>query len=500
MQPGKVWLVGAGPSDPGLLTIRGKQVLEMADVVVYDYLAGAGVLSIIPPETRMIYVGKRAGNHTVPQEEINQILLREAQAGNRVVRLKGGDPFLFGRGGEELSLLAENGIPFEIVPGITSAIAVPAYAGIPVTHRESASSLHIITGKGKRGTRPQIEYEALVKAGGTLVFLMGVDSMADICKGLQGGGMSSDMPAAVIENGTSAHQRWIVGTIGTLCQKAEEKQIKSPAVIVVGEVCQYAEKYAWAEKRPLNNKRIIVTRPKKQSEKLIDMLTNLGAEVIAFPTIQTTEIIPNIPLQRALETIQEYDWIVFTSPVGVRVFFNQLKNLRLDIRCLGKIHFAAIGTATAREIESKGILVDYIPETYSAEALGKGLAEITTKKEKILIPRAKVGSEMLIKMLSNRNYTDLPIYETKRKHPRGEIFQPLLASGEIDYVTFTSASTVHGFTESISGISWENIHGICIGEQTAQAAKGYGMKVSVAKEATIESIVEKMLELERKGE
>ena len=285
MTTGKVWLVGAGPGDIGLFTIKGMEVLKNAEVVVYDSLVGQGVLSQIPAHARLINVGKRASHHTMAQEKINQVLLEEAQKGYRVVRLKGGDPFLFGRGGEELELLKANGIPYEVVPGVTSPISVPAYNGIPVTHRDFCSSLHIITGHKRAGKAYDIDFEALVNTKGTLVFLMGVSALSDICQGLLDGGMSPDMPAAILQKGTTAGQKRIVATVSTLPQEVARQGIETPAIIVVGKVCSLSEDFAWYEELPLSGWKVLVTRPKSLVSETSRKLREKGAEVLELPSI-----------------------------------------------------------------------------------------------------------------------------------------------------------------------------------------------------------------------
>ena len=284
---GKVWLVGAGPGDVGLLTLRGREVLESADVVVYDALVGQGVLSLIPEKAELIFAGKRAGNHYLRQEETNRVLLEEALKGKRVVRLKGGDPFLFGRGGEELELLCENGVPFEIVPGITSAIAVPAYNGIPVTHRDFCSSVHIITGHRRAEQGYDIDFDALVRTKGTLVFLMGIAALPDIMGGLLAAGIDPDMPAAVLERGTTAAQHRILATVSTLEAVCAAQTVQTPAIIVVGKVCALSEEFAWYEKRPLAGVKVLLTRPKELSSSLAVKLRRRGAEVLELPAIRT---------------------------------------------------------------------------------------------------------------------------------------------------------------------------------------------------------------------
>ncbi|MBN7771907.1 uroporphyrinogen-III C-methyltransferase [Clostridium aminobutyricum] len=491
---GKVWLVGAGPSDPGLFTLKGKAVLEQADVVVYDKLVGQGVLAMIPEKTERIFVGKVSGNHPVPQQEINQILLREAQKGKQVVRLKGGDPFVFGRGGEELELLSQNGIAFEIVPGITSAVAVPAYNGIPVTHRDFVSSLHIITGHTKKSDEAEIDYEALVKLDGTYIFLMGVASIPKICAGLLGAGIEPDMPAAILERGTTAHQRRIVSDVSHLPAEAEKAAVKTPAIIVVGKVCALAEEFHWAEDRPLGGLKIAVTRPRDRSSELAQKLALLGAELVLLPAIETKEIENNDALEEAFHHMNEYDWAVFTSPVGVEIFFNKLRAMKKDIRSLASLQFAAIGSATKKSIEEKGILVNLMPHEYSGKALGELLTQTVLQEEqersrkvRLLIPRAKIGTEDVLKPLAAAGigYEDLPIYDTIESSDCENRMEQ-----DIDYVAFTSASTVKGFVKQTGLTDFKHIKAVCIGKKTAEEAENYGMQIIVAKEATIDSMLE----------
>ena len=324
MAKGFVALVGAGPGEVGLLTFRAKEYIEKADVIVYDRLVSPDILDLIPKGIRKIDVGKDPGNHKVSQEEINNILLKEARKGNMVVRLKGGDPFLFGRGGEELELLFENNIPFEVVPGITSAISVPSYAGIPVTHRDFCSSVHIITGHQKKNEALKINYKALCEMEGTLVFLMGVASLKEIMEGLIKADMDKKTPAAIIENGTCPNQRMVTGTVENLYERAIMEKIKSPSVIVVGKVCQLADKYNWFMKRPLFGKKIIVTRPKISGNTLSTRLRSLGCKVYDYPCIEIQEIINNQILKKEINCISDYSWMVFTSKNGVDIFFNYL--------------------------------------------------------------------------------------------------------------------------------------------------------------------------------
>ena len=442
---GKVWLVGAGPGDLGLFTLKGMQVLLQADVVVYDSLVGQGVLSKIPAKTRLINVGKRAANHTMPQEQINQVLVEEALKGNKVVRLKGGDPFLFGRGGEELELLSENGIPYEVVPGVTSSLAVPAYNGIPVTHRDFCSSLHIITGHKKAGEPYDIDFDALVRTKGTLVFLMGVKALPDICNSLMKAGMDPDMPAAILQKGTTAGQKRIVATVSTLEEEVKRQGIETPAIIVVGKVCCLADSFEWYEKLPLAGFKVVVTRPRENASVTSEKLRNLGAEVLELPAIRTEPVEDQTKLYDALDRIREFDWIVFTSPIGVRVFFDEMKKAHKDIRSLFGAKIAAIGQGTKKELEKRGIFVDLIPPVYDGETLGRTLCEACSGNEKILLPRAKMGSFEILKELEKKpglTICNVATYDTFYENSSLIDEKKLFESGEADCAVFTSASTV----------------------------------------------------------
>ena len=437
MKQGKVWLVGAGPSDEGLFTLKGKYVLEKADVVVYDQLVGDGIMNMIPSYATCIDVGKHAGNHKVVQEKINQILLDEALKGKRVVRLKGGDPFLFGRGGEELELLCEHNIPFEIVPGITSAISVPAYAGIPVTHRDFTSSLHIITGHKKKGCNDPIDYKSLVELGDvTLVFLMSVGALPEISKGLIEAGMDKNMPAAILEKGTRYNQRKVVATIEALPEEARKNNIGTPGIIIVGKVCSLSEQFSWDEKRPLGGSRIIITRPRSKSSKLKEMLYDLGAEVVELPSIKTVAINNNDILDEAINNIKKYNWITFTSEASVEIFFDSLLEKRVDIRNLVDIKFAVVGPATKKAVEKRGLFTDYIPEEYYGESMAKGLAKHISIDDKIMVcvPR-EVDSELCNNLKEYKNQMDIvPLYDIEyEKNNKLEL-------NDSDYVVFTSAS------------------------------------------------------------
>lgn len=498
MSVGKVWLVGAGPGDAGLLTIKGLKALEQAETVVYDRLVGKGILLMIPENAKLIDVGKTAGNHTMPQEDINKVLLSEAIKGKRVVRLKGGDPFLFGRGGEELELLVKNHIPFEIVPGITSAISVPAYNGIPVTHRDFTSSLHIITGHKKQGEEYDIDFKALVDTRGTLVFLMGVSALGDICRGLLDVGIDKDMPAAILEKGTTAKQRRIVATISTLEEEVKKKGIGTPGIIVVGKVCTLSEEFYWFEKLPLSGCNILVTRPKDLISKISERLREKGASVLELPTIKVKPIENNTRLEESIEHIDKYNWLVFTSPSGVDIFLEIMKQQKVDIRKLSGLKIAAVGQGTAKKIEEHGMNVDLIPEeTYDGKTLGIALNKKCKDGDRFLIPRAKIGTNELIEELQKNKVMevdDIPIYDTFYEESTiiniGEEFD----SGNIDFVVFTSSSSVKGFVNVVKKADYTNINAICIGKQTKDIADSFGMKTTMSKMATLDSLIEKVEE------
>ncbi len=497
MSEGKVWLVGAGPGDVGLFTLKGYQTLLNAEVVVYDSLVGHGIMSLIPEGVKCINVGKRSSHHTMPQWKINEVLLEEAQKGRRVVRLKGGDPFMFGRGGEELELLEENGIPYEIVPGITSPLSVPAYNGIPVTHRDFCSSLHIITGHKKEGKDYDINFKALVETNGTLVFLMGVTAMEDICFELMKAGMDPDMPAAILQQGTTARQRRAVATVSTLKEEAEKANIQAPAVIVVGKVCELERKFAWYEKLPLAGYRVLVTRPKDLVSTISEKLRIKGAEVLELPAIKTVPLEDQSRLYTAFDEIEKYQWVVFTSPTGVKVFFDEMKKKHMDIRLLGKAKIASIGIGTKKELEKRGIFTDLMPEIYDGEHLGKALAGVCNMCEHVLIPRAKTGNHEIIDALCTKNLVvdDVPTYNTI--YEKQDVIDECkeFTDGNIDCAVFTSASTVKGFAEATKGLDYSLVNAACIGKQTKAAADAFGMKTSMAEKTTLDSLVELVIQL-----
>lgn len=487
MSKGVVYLVGAGPGDKELLTVKAARLIREAQVVVYDRLVSESIMELIPEEAERIDVGKNVGNHPVPQEEINRILLRKALAGKKVVRLKGGDPFVFGRGGEELELLSGNDVDFEVVPGITSSIAVPAYGGIPVTHRDFCLSLHIITGHAKAGAELTIDFDALVRLKGTLIFMMSVSTVGRIASGLMAAGMERDMPCAVIENGTRAAQRKFVSDLEHIEGVVREHQVKSPAVIAVGRVCSLSHRFDWFDKLPLKGKRILVTQPKSKASRLEEKLRVLGAETALYPCIRTDFIRPMEP------PFGDYDTCVFTSAEGVHSFFQWLFEQGRDARAVFDKKLACIGSATAAALSRYGLKADFIPSVFDGETLGREMVSkgFVGKDSRVILLRAKIGTADLTEALKagGIEYLDYPVYDTSYvEHP------PLTDLERWDYVTFTSRSCVDGFVKTQKRQDFTGVKALCIGKQTAAEAETFGFETVISEVATIDSMVEKVRE------
>jgi len=506
---GIVYLVGSGPGDPGLLTIRGKELLSEADVVIYDYLANPQFLEFAKDTAERIYVGKQGGAHTMSQEEINALIVDRALSGKTVVRLKGGDPFIFGRGGEEAQELAKAGVRFEIVPGVTSAISVPAYAGIPLTHRDHTATVAFVTGHEDplKGTS-SIVWDKLATGAGTLVFLMGVGNLPQISESLMKHGRSPDTPVAVIRRGTTAEQATWVGNLENIGRIAQENRIRPPAIIVVGDVVRLREDLNWFETRPLFGRRIVVTRAREQASEFRRMLESLGAETIEFPTIEV--IAPETwgPLDRAIEKLHGYDWLVFTSVNGVRFFLDRLQVLGKDVRDLKGIKIGVIGPKTAEMWERFGIHPDLMPDEYRAEAVVGAFQEKGIQGAKILIPRAVEAREVLPDDLrkAGAHVDVVPAYRTIRPDHDTEKVRERLRKGTIDMVTFTSSSTVTNFVKMFTADGdelhkWmEPVAVACIGPITAKTAEENGINVSVMPtEYTIEALTEGITRFFRKA-
>lgn len=496
---GMVYLVGAGPGDYRLISMKAVDCLKMADVVVYDRLADDRILRWAPADAEYIYVGKASSNHTMKQEDINQLLVDKAKEGKCVVRLKGGDPFVFGRGGEEGLLLRENNLPFEIVPGITSAISVPAYAGIPVTHRAVATSFAVVTGhedptKGKSNMR----WEHLATGVDTLVFLMGVANLPHITSKLIENGRSADTPAAVIRWGTKPEQRTLITTVGKAAEDVAKNGIKPPAIFIVGEVVKLRDSLQWFDnlsQRPMFGKRILVTRARNQASKLTVKLENLGAEVIEAPAIEITD--PSDlyeALDKAIDHVQDYHWLIFTSANGVEYFFNRLYQAGKDVRALGYAKIAAIGSATAEKLKQYGIVADVIPQEYRAEGVIEAMKGKLPPHAKILLPRAEEAREILPEKLREMGaeVEVAPAYRTVCGDVDSEALVSELVNGEIDVVTFTSSSTVKNLVNIIGSVDFlKDVKTACIGPVTADTAKSLGIEPDIiAKEYTIDGLVE----------
>jgi len=502
MKIGKVYLIGAGPGDPGLITLKGMECLKKSDVVVYDHLANEELLAEVPAEAERIYVGKKGGEHTLPQGTINALLIEKAQAGKVVSRLKGGDPFIFGRGGEEAEALFEAGIPFEVVPGVSSAVAAPAYAGIPLTHRDYTSTVALITGhEDPHRETSRIFWDKISTGAGTLVCLMGVGNLSAIASSLIRHGRSPQTPVAVIRWGTLPIQETLTGTLADIAALAQAHQLKPPAIIVVGEVVALREKLNWFERLPLFGKQIVVTRAAEQAGELSQRLRALGAHPIEFPTI---EVIPPAEwraLDHCLQRLGEYDWIVFTSRNAVRFFVERLVGLGFDLRHLKGPRICAIGPRTAEGLEALMIRVDYVPREYRAEAIVEGLTKENLQGKRILIPRSLMARDLLPDALKKAGaiVDVVEAYRTVIPQKNPEELRDRLRAGTIDAITFTSSSTVKNFVECIGSREIQALlRGIVvasIGPITAETARGLGIETTVMpQEYTIAALVEALVE------
>lgn len=495
---GKVYLIGAGPGDYELLTLKGINCIKNADVVVYDRLANDSFLKETKKGCEFIYVGKESKNHTKTQQEINEIIAEEALKGKIVARLKGGDPYVFGRGGEEAEFLLEKGVEFQVVPGITSAIGGLCYAGIPITHRDYASSFHVITGHLKEEDK-QLNFKVLSKLEGTLVFLMGMANLKNICNNLITYGKAKNTPVAIINWATRPYQKVVTGTLETIYDIAKEKEIKSPSLIVVGQVVNLRDKLNFFEKKPLFSKNIMVTRARTQSSRLIEKLRDLGANVIEFPTIKIEEIIPNEPLDNSIKSLKEYSYVIFTSINAVNIFFKRLMDLGFDSRLLANTKIVAIGSSTARELKKYGLRADLVPEKFVAEELIEELKTVVHKEDKILIPRSSEARKILVEKLSELCFVkEVKIYNTKLENQNSEEILNLLEKGSIDYITFTSSSTVKNLVKILGEENLKLLNSVklmSIGPITSKTINSMGLKVyRQAEEFTIDGLIESLLD------
>ncbi|HKJ35476.1 MAG TPA: uroporphyrinogen-III C-methyltransferase [Solirubrobacterales bacterium] len=481
-QPGIAYLVGAGPGDPGLMTRRALELIETADVILYDRLIPAGALDGARDDAELIYVGKRPGEVAMPQAEIQERIASEARAGRAVVRLKGGDPFVFGRGGEEAETLVEAGVGFEIVPGVTAGIAAPAYAGIPVTHREDASAVAFVTGhEDPEKPESAIDWPALAAFPGTLVLYMGVKNLPRISAALIEAGRDPDEPAAAVQRGTHPDQRAVVATTASLPGAVAEAGLGPPSVLLFGPVAARREAIAWLERRPLHGRRVVVTRARAQASGLARSLAGLGAEVIELPAIRIEPRINTTEVAAAIEAIHSYALVCLTSPNGVRLLFEALAERALDARALANATVAAIGPGTARELRARGVIADIVPPRSIAESLIEALAEVEVDSRPVLIARAAEARDVLPEALAERRaeVDVVPLYETVREPASDEAIEAAQAA---DYVTFTSSSTVRYFAESVGERFPEQARVASIGPVTSRTARELGIEVHVEAE------------------
>lgn len=490
---GKVWLVGAGPGDRNLVTQRCLSCIREADAVVYDSLATDALLNEARRDAELIYAGKRASSHHLRQEETNALLIRMAKEGKRVVRLKGGDPFIFGRGAEEAQELLEAGIEYEIVPGVSSCYGAPAYAGIPVTHRDYASSFHVITGhEGSHKEKNVLDYATLAKEEGTLVFLMGLKNLPHIAASLIGHGKDPNTPAAVIQEGTTGRQKVAEGTLQDIAEKAEHAGIRTPAITVVGETVSLREALAWYGTGALAGVRVLVTGTEKMARQQCRVLEAEGAEVISFSLIYTEPLITEA-FQAAMGELDRYSWAVFTSSNGVDIFFDCLLESGKDIRCLAGLKFAVIGEGTKKALAAKGIRADFVPTRYSSRDLSREWVPTLTEGDQVLLLRAEEASEELNRALQEAGirYQALSVYHTAVDMRKSEELNRILP--QVDYVTFASASAVKAFAAMTDGGNMK-AKAVCIGPVTEKAAEAAGIRVHrSAVEYTAEGIRDVLL-------
>ncbi len=492
---GIVYLVGAGPGDPGLMTARSLELIAAADAIYYDRLIPPGALDGARADADLVYVGKAPGKPSLPQDEIGERLIEAARAGKSVVRLKGGDPFVFGRGGEEGEALREAEVEFEVVPGVTAGVAASAYAGIPVTHRDDASAVAFVTGHEDPG-KPEtaLDWEALAKFPGTLVFYMGVKRLGDNATALIGAGRDPDEPAAAVERGTMEGQRTVVATLATLAEAVEREGIGAPALILVGDVVGRREALAWLERRPLHGRRVVVTRARAQASGLAATLRGLGAGVVELPAIRIEPRIESEEVREAIGRVGEYALLCVTSPNGAHLLFEALATAGHDARALAKTTVAAIGPGTARALAEHGIAADVVPERFVAEALVEALAGVDLGGRRVLVARAAEARDVLPDALRERGaeVDVVALYKTVREAPDPEAIE---AAQSADYVTFTSSSTVRNLTEALGDRFPSAARIVSIGPITSESAREAGLEVAAeAERHDIDGLVAALLE------
>ncbi len=500
---GKVFLVGAGPGDYKLITLKGLECIKAADVIVYDRLASPQLLNYRKQDAELIYVGKESSNHTKTQDEINEIICDKALEGKIVTRLKGGDPYVFGRGGEEGQHLIDRGVEVEVVPGITSAIGGLAYAGIPITHRDCASSFHVITGHLK-DKNSELNWNVLAQLKGTLVFLMGMSELKNITANLIENGMVSSTPVAVINWATTDKQRVATGTLQDIYDISQKEGLSSPSLIVVGEVVKLRKDLNFFENKPLYGKKVLVTRARAQSSKLTEKIYDLGGTPIEFPVIKIEDLSSDPTICEEIMKVSDYNYLIFTSQNGVKLFFDRMFSLGLDARHLSKAKIVAIGKVTAQEIKKYHLNADIVPEKYIAEGIYEELVNRLTQKDQVLIPRAKESRDFLVDELSKLcTVKELKIYETVLGDgDTKEDICRLLQNKEIDYITFTSSSTVKNLVKILDGPEMlKELKLISIGPITSKTIIDFGLTVyGEAQDYDIDGLVKVLVDMERKND
>jgi uroporphyrinogen III methyltransferase/synthase len=500
---GMVYLVGAGPGDAGLLTLRGAEVLKRADVVVYDALVNTELLELAPKTAEVIYGGKRAREHAIPQEVLNRLLIEKAKTGKTVVRLKGGDPYIFGRGAEEAEELVDAGIDFEVVPGVSSITAAANYAGIPITHRSRASSFTVVTGHETPGKdNPSVDWQWLAKEPGTKIILMGVERIRQIAAELMDRGLDPGTPVGMVRWGTRGRQSSIHGTLGSIAELVEEKQFGAPAITIIGEVVNLRGKLNWFENRPFFGKRIVVTRTRDQASQLGHDLQELGAEILEIPTIRIEPPENKSDLMEAMLALGEYDWIVFTSPNGVTAFFQYFLKGFDDIRALGNVRFAAVGPATAAKLKELHLRVDAMPEDYLAAKIAEAISKFESiENVRILLMRAEVANPELPGALEELGaiVDDVACYRTvaEEADPTGAAAR--FKEKGADWLTFTSSSTVENFHKRFdlpkAKSQFPNLKIASIGPETSKTLRRLGIEPTVeARDHTLPGLIRAMRE------
>ena len=500
MSKGKVYLIGAGPGDPGLLTLKGRECLEKAEVVIYDYLANPVLLSMAPQTAEQIYVGKVRGKHHIPQNEINQLLVDQAAQGKQVARLKGGDPYVFGRGGEEATFLHQNNIDFEVVPGVTAGFAAAAYAGIPLTHRDVTTSLAMLTGHERPERRlSSLDWDKLANGIGTLVFYMGMSNLKLICSELIAHGRAAETPVAIIQWATLPRQKTLVGTLESISDDVLKSGIEPPAVIIIGDVVRYREELRWYDNLPLFGRRFLLTRPKEQSASFVRLLQQQGAETICVPTIEIAP--PQIwqPLDEALQAINSFDSLILTSANGVDSLFKRLATLQMDVRSLAGIQIVAVGTKTAQAMAPYGIRPDLIPDDFRAEGIVEALLAQGVEGKRFLYPRAEIARPLMIDTLEGSGGTVVaPVaYRTIRPKKGEEMIRHLLAAEELDAICLSSSSTFDNL-QAMLGDDLKKLLGrtrlFSIGPLTSATIRRHGFEVALEPEtSTLDDLVAAMI-------